>query len=247
MSSKTLAIILGAGPGTGQAIAQALARDGSSVALLARSETSLNQVADAVKAEGGHAVPFTCDASSPSSIRTTFSSILSHFPSHTLTRAYFNATNPFLIKPFLELTQDDLKPGLELNVNGAVEFSQCVIREMLKNESGRKEGKGFLCFSGATAATKGSAKFAGFAPAKFALRGLAQSLAREFGPQGIHVSHAIIDGLIDTDRIQGMMGKGEPDTRLDPNAIADSLVWLSKQPKNCWTHELDLRPGVEKW
>ncbi|GAA5945110.1 uncharacterized protein JCM15063_006522 [Sporobolomyces koalae] len=246
MASKTLAVILGAGPGTGAAIARAVARDHSAVALLARSVDSLNEVAQAVKQAGGDAVPFACDATSQDSIESAFAQIKQHWPEHQLTRAFFNATNPFIVKPFLDLSKRDLEPGLDLNVYGAFYFSQQVIPELLKAAQDSQQGA-FLCFSGATGALKGSAKFAAFSPAKFALRGLSQSLAREFGPQGIHVSHAIIDGLIDTERVKGFVGEGEPGSRLNPDSIADSLLFLSKQPKDCWTHELDLRPGVEKW
>ncbi|GAA5911024.1 uncharacterized protein JCM6883_000680 [Sporobolomyces salmoneus] len=240
-TSKTLAVILGAGPGTGASIARSLARDGSSVALLARNAQSLKEVAESVKQIGGDAVPFSCDATSQESIESTFAEIRKQWPEHRLTRAFFNATNPFIRKPFLELEKKDLNPGLDSNVYGAFYFSQAVIPQFLSN------GEGFLCFSGATASLKGSAQFAAFAPSKFALRGLAQSLAREFGGKGIHVAHAVIDGLIDTERVRGMAGEGEPGTRMDPDSIAESFLFLSKQPKDCWTHELDLRPSAEKW
>ncbi|GAA6020093.1 hypothetical protein JCM11491_006395 [Sporobolomyces phaffii] len=244
MASKTLAVILGAGPGTGASIAKALAADGSAVALLARSTASLNEVAEAVRQAGGDAAPFSCDATQQESVEAAFKQIQERWPTHKLTRAYFNATNPFIVKPFLQLSKQDLAPGLDLNVYGAFYFSQQVLPRGL--EAGGDQG-GFLCFSGATGALKGGANFAAFAPAKFALRGLSQSLAREFGPKGVHVCHAVIDGLIDTERVQGMMGKAEPGTRIDPDSIAQSLVFLSKQPRDCWTHEIDLRPGTEKW
>ncbi|GAA5853725.1 hypothetical protein JCM3766R1_002875 [Sporobolomyces carnicolor] len=244
MTSKTLAVILGAGPGTGASIARALALDGSSVALLARNANSLDQVAESVKQIGGDAFPFSCDATSQKSIEQAFEQIERHWPEHRLTRAFFNATNPFIVKPFLELDADrDLSPGLDLNVYGAFHFSQQVLRRF----SSSSEGGGFLCFSGATGALKGGSRFAAFSPAKFALRGLSQSLAREFGPNGVHVSHVVIDGLIDTERVKGMMGIAEPGTRINPDSIGETMVYLSKQPRDCWTHELDLRPGSEKW
>ncbi|GAA5947176.1 hypothetical protein JCM3765_001559 [Sporobolomyces pararoseus] len=247
MASKTLAVILGAGPGTGASIARACAVDGSSVALLARNAASLKEVAESVKQAGGDAVPFSCDATSQDSIENAFKEIKKQWPDHQLTKAFFNATNPFIIKPFLDLSKKDLEPGLDLNVYGAFYFSQQVIPQLLQASQSNPQTGGFLCFSGATGALKGGAKFAAFAPAKFALRGLAQSLAREFGEKGIHVSHVIIDGLIDTERVRGMMGKAEPGTRIDPDSIAQSLIHLSKQPRDCWTHELDLRPASEKW
>ncbi|GAA6062037.1 hypothetical protein JCM10212_005022 [Sporobolomyces blumeae] len=240
-ANKSLTILLGAGPGTGAAIARAATREGSAVALLARSAQSLEQIADELKQAGGDAAPFSCDATSEASIAAAFDAIQQRWPDHKVDKAFFNATNPFIVKPFLELEPKDLKPGLDLNVYGAFYFSKKAVPLLLDN------GGGFLCFSGATAALKGSAKFAAFAPAKFALRGMAQSLAREFGPQGVHVSHVILDGLIDTDRVKGFAGQGEPGTRMSPDSIAESLLYLSKQPKDCWTHELDLRPSAEKW
>ncbi|GAA5859271.1 hypothetical protein JCM1840_003827 [Sporobolomyces johnsonii] len=240
MASKTLAVILGAGPGTGQALAVAFAKH-HSVALLARNASSLDSVAAAVRKAGGDAAPFSCDATSAESVDAAFAAIRKQWPDHELKAACFNAANPFVRKPFLELEAKDLKPGLDLNVYGAFHFCQKAIPEMLKS------GGGFLCFSGATASTKGSANFAAFAPAKFALRGLSQSLAREFGPQGIHVVHAIIDGIISTARIEGMMGKAEEGTRLEPSAIAETILHLSQQDKSCWTQEIDMRPFSEKW
>ncbi|CEQ39744.1 SPOSA6832_01278, partial [Sporobolomyces salmonicolor] len=306
MASKTLAVILGAGPGTGQALAVAFAKH-HSVALLARNASALDSVAAAVRGAGGDAAPFSCDATNAESVDAAFAAIRAQWPNHQLKAACFNAANPFVSKPFLELEAKDLKPGLDLNVYGAFHFCQKAIPEMLKS------GGGFLCFSGATASTKGtflletvaatrltatpgSANFAAFAPAKFALRGLSQSLAREFGPQGIHVVHAIIDGefqlrsmrgtprgtqqashagIISTARIEGMMGKAEEGTvrrsslpdeavaaartdfrkpvfdvlsqRLEPSAIADTILHLSQQDRSCWTQEIDMRPFSEKW
>jgi len=116
----------------------------------------------------------------------------------------------------------------------AFEFSQAVIPAMLP------EG-GTLLFSGATMAMRGSANFTAMAPATFARRALAQSLAREFGPRGIHVCHVIIDGIIRTERTEGMMGPGEEGTRLIPEDIAQVYVDLIKQPRSAWTQELDIR------
>ncbi|BGP13856.1 hypothetical protein JCM10213_002494 [Rhodosporidiobolus nylandii] len=239
---NTLAIVCGAGPGTGAALATAFAR-GSAVALLARNQDSLDVVTAEVKKAGGDAAAFSCDVSSEESVDAAFAAIKERFPTHELKAAIFNANSPFVMKPFLELDKTAISPSVDVNVYGAFHFSQKVVPLLLKS------GGGFLGFSGATASMKGSAKFAGFAPGKFALRALSQSLAREFGPQGIHVSHVVLDGIIDTQRTRGMFGGGEPEdgTRMDPAAIAGTFVHLAEQPKNCWTHELDLRPAAEKW
>ncbi|GJN88590.1 hypothetical protein Rhopal_001556-T1 [Rhodotorula paludigena] len=240
-TSKTLAIVLGAGPGTGAALAQAFAKTHGAVALLARNQSSLESVVS-------DAAPFRCDVSSADSVADAFAQIKEKWPQHQVTAALFNANCPLQLKPFLEASVDDLKPGIDVNLSafsfvspsvivlrllatshGAFHFSQKVIPLLLE------AGGGFLGFSGATASIKGSAKFGTFASTKAALRSLSQSLAREFGPQSVHVSHVIIDGVIDTDR------------RIDPSAIADTFVYLSQQPKGCWTHELDIRPAAEKW
>ncbi|GAA5885421.1 hypothetical protein JCM6882_009615 [Rhodosporidiobolus microsporus] len=239
-AAKQLSIVLGAGPGTGAAIARAFSEKGA-VALLARNKDSLTSLADELRKGGGEAEPFSCDASSCESLDAAFSAIKERFPNHEVRAALFNANSPFIVKPFLELDKKDLDAGVGVNIYGAYYFSQKVIPLLLES------GGGFLSFTGATAAIKGGAKFAAFAPSKFALRGLSQSLAREFGPQGIHVVHAIIDGLIATDRLEQMMGAGEKDSRIDPAGIAQTLLNLSEQPKSCWTHEIDLRPAAEKW
>ncbi|GAA6037123.1 hypothetical protein JCM8097_008747 [Rhodosporidiobolus ruineniae] len=238
---KSLAIVLGAGPGTGAALAHAFASK-HAVALLARNKDSLAKVADDVRKAGGDVDAFSCDVSSCDSLDSAFKQIKERFPMHPLKAALFNANSPFVVKPFLELEKKDLDPAVGVNIYGAYYFSQKVIPLLLES------GGGFLSFTGATAALKGSAKFAAFAPTKFALRGLSQSLAREFGPQNIHVVHAIIDGIIATEAVKGYLGEDKGgDSRIDPAAIASTLLHLAEQPKSCWTHEIDIRPSVEKW
>lgn len=121
----------------------------------------------------------------------------------------------------------------------AWDFSQSVLPHMLPSG-------GTLLFTGSTAATRGSANFAAMAPGAFGRRALAQSLAREFGPQGVHVAHVIVDGLIATERVNGMMGAAAPGERLDPEAIAQTYLDIIAQPPSCWTQELDIR-WVQRW
>ncbi|BGP46003.1 hypothetical protein JCM10450v2_001842 [Rhodotorula kratochvilovae] len=231
--NRTLAVILGAGPGTGAALAQAFAKTHGAVALLARNESNLSAVVEGAQ-------PFACDASKADSVEAAFAAIKEKYPDHKLTAALFNANSPFVVKPFLELKEEDLHAGVDVNVYGAFRFSQKVIPLLLE------AGGGFLGFSGATASVKGSAKFAAFAPSKGALRLFSQSLAREFGPQGVHVAHVVIDGIIDTERTRGWMGKPtDQDSRIDAADLADAFVYLSQQPKSCWTHEMDVRPAAE--
>jgi NADP-dependent 3-hydroxy acid dehydrogenase YdfG len=107
-----------------------------------------------------------------------------------------------------------------------------------------------LLVTGATASLKGSANCAAFASGKFALRATTQSLAREFGPKGVHVAHAVIDGAIDTPRLKQLgwkVNEGKEDGAISPDAIADAYWWLHSQPRSTWTQEIDIRPYVEKW
>ncbi|GAA6058438.1 hypothetical protein JCM3770_006052 [Rhodotorula araucariae] len=239
-AQRTLAVLLGAGPGTGAALAHAFAKTHGAVALLARNADNLSTLVDAVRTAGGNAQPFTCDAANADSVDAAFAAIKEKYPDHRLTAALFNANSPFVVKPFLELKEDDLHAGVDLNLYGAFRFSQKVIPLLLE------AGGGFLGFSGATASVKGSAKFAAFAPSKGALRLLSQSLAREFGPQGVHVAHVIIDGIIDTERTRGWMGVPTDEvSRIDAADLANAFVYLSQQPRSCWTHEMDVRPAME--
>ncbi|KAI5480955.1 short-chain dehydrogenase/reductase SDR family protein [Pseudohyphozyma bogoriensis] len=240
-AGKTLAIILGAGPGTGAAVGRAFAKD-HAVALLARTPSTLDQVAKSITDAGGVAAPFACDASSPDSLKSAFTNIRAHFPNHQLKVAVFNVNAPFVLKPFLELSDKEMTTGIDLNIMGAFHFSQQVLPLMLEHKTG-----GTLIFTGATASLKGGAKFAAFAPSKFALRGLSQNLAREFGPQGVHVAHSIIDGLIDTSAVAKFAGEGAEASRISPEAIANAYVYLAQQDKSAWTQEIDLRPFAEKF
>lgn len=105
-----------------------------------------------------------------------------------------------------------------------------------------------MLLTGATASLKGSANFAAFAAAKFGLRALGQSLAREWGPKGVHVAHFIIDGIIVTDRTDAMLGKDyAAESRMDPEAIAQVYLDTVRQPRSAWAFEVDLRPSAEKW
>ena len=127
---------------------------------------------------------------------------------------------------------------------GAFHFSQAIL-PLLLSSTKTSQHPPSLIFTGATASVKGSARFAAFATMKFALRAMAQSLAREFGPQGVHVAHAVIDGVIDIPRTKDWdLGEGG---KIAPEAIADAYWWLHTQPNTAFTWEIDLRPGREKW
>lgn len=168
-----------------------------------------------------------------------------------------NAGGQFKRAPFLELTEQDWAVSMNSGATGGFLFAQAVLpgllayadaigsnREASSSESAHSaELPPTLIFTGATASTKGSANFATFAAAKFALRALSQSLAREFGPKGVHVSHAIIDGVIDIPATKAWNVAG----KIDPESIALAYWNLHAQPRTTWTFEIDIRPWVEKW
>jgi NAD(P)-dependent dehydrogenase (short-subunit alcohol dehydrogenase family) len=144
-----------------------------------------------------------------------------------------------VVKPFAETTPAEFEHAWRVASLGAFVTSQIVLPHMVAR------GAGTLIFSGATASLRGGAKFAAFASAKFALRGLAQALSREFGPQGVHVAHVVLDGLIDAVQTDLRFGPGAK--RMDPDAIARDYLYLASQHPSAWTHELDLRPSAERY
>lgn len=147
--------------------------------------------------------------------------------------------------PFLKLTEDSFTAHWREHALGAFQLAQCALPLMLDR------GTGTLIFTGASGSLRGKANFAPFAAAKGALRNLSQSLAREFGPQNIHVAHTVIDGGIEGDRLLSALPEAKEkrgeDGLLDPDAIAEAYVALHHQPRSAWTHELDLRPWSESF
>jgi NAD(P)-dependent dehydrogenase (short-subunit alcohol dehydrogenase family) len=141
----------------------------------------------------------------------------------------------------LELTPEQFESSWKVNCFGAFLAVQQVLPAMVERS------RGTILLTGATAAVRGSAKFAALAVGKFGLRALAQSLAREFGSQGIHVAHIIIDGMINTPRVRAMASEREEHTLVSPEAIAQTYWQLYQQDATAWTLELDLRPAVEKF
>ncbi|KAF8842841.1 NAD(P)-binding protein [Paxillus ammoniavirescens] len=251
---------VGNGTGTGAASARLFGRLGYRVALISRSPEHLNKVANEINQNGGEAAAFPVSEYTPNSIRSAFSTIRSHFPASTspLRVAVFNAGYG-IWKPFLEITDEEVRESLDTHVVAAFAFSREALLEFTKNDpetasEGGKGGsskRGTLIFTGATAAIRGNTTTSAFAAGKFGVRALSQSLAKEFGKQNIHVAHSIIDGAIITDRTRGSgngsTGETIPDTRLHPDSIAKSYLHLVEQDSTAWSWEIDLRPAQEKW
>ena len=225
------ALIVGAGEGLSGSLARKLSALGWQVALAARDTAKLG---DLVKEAGARS--FSCDASSAQDTARLFSAVQAELGVPHL--VVYNASGR-VRGPLIELSPADVERTLAVTAFGGFLVGQHAARLML----GR--GSGVILFTGASASVKGYAQSAPFAMGKFALRGLAQSMARELAPLGIHVAHIVIDG--------GIRGAARsvpadrPDSMLDPDAIADAYLHLVAQPRSAWTHEIELRPWTERF
>jgi len=225
------ALIVGAGPGLSAALARTLAASGFHVALAARDIDKLAPIA----AES-RATAIACDATDPAQVEELFSSASSRWGE--LDVVIYNA-GARARGPVTELEPAAVATSIAANAFGAFLVAQQAARRMLPR------GGGAILFTGASASVKGYPQSSAFAMGKFALRGLAQSLARELAPKGIHVAHVIIDGGI---RGPGPASDGDnQDDLLDPNAIAATYLQLIRQPRSAWTWEVELRPWVERF
>ena len=237
MSGK-VAAILGVGPGLGAAVARRFASEGFAVALMARREESVAGVHEEIEGEGGAAMPVTADATDPPSVEVAFGRVRDGVGDPEV--LVYNA-GAFQMGGILEIPPETFDECFKANCAGAFYAAQQVLPAMVE------AGRGTILLTGATASLRGSARFSALAVGKFGLRALAQSMAREFGPQGIHVAHAIIDGQINTPRMPAMSHEREEHTMLSPDAIAETYWQLHTQDPTAWTLELDLRPSVERF
>ncbi|GAB1541718.1 SDR family oxidoreductase [Scytonema sp. NUACC21] len=227
----TTALIVGAGSGLSASLARLFAAEGITVALAARQIDKLSALSQEIGA-----VSFACDASKPDRVNQLFSDVEQKLGTPTVV-----IYNPSLriAAPFIELDPIEVAKSLEITAYGGFLVAQAAAKRMLAL------GGGAIFFTGASASVKGYPRSAPFAMGKFALRGLAQSIARELAPQNIHVAHFIIDGSIRSDSRQEPDDK--PDSLLDPDAIAQTYLNILRQPRNAWTWEVELRPWVERF
>lgn len=247
MASKSFfAVVAGVGPGTGGAAALRFAR-AYPVVLLARRQESYAGVVAEIEKAGGKAIGISTDISDAASVRAAFDQIKKDLPGFGLAAAVYNAAAGFAIKPFLESTAEELDVSLTGNARGLHNFAKASLPLLLESVDSSPLPP-TLVVTGSTAAVRGSAKFGVFAAGSFAKRALAQSLAREFGPQGVHVSHVIVDGIINTEKTANWSPNGGvKDGKIEPDAIAETFWQLHAQPRSAFAHELDLRPFVEKF
>lgn len=228
------ALIVGAGSGISAAFARVLHREGYKLALAARDTAKL---AGLVKDTSASVI--ACDVTQPVSVEAMFAEadrmlgpldVVLYNPSYR-TRG-----------PLLDLDPAEVKKALEVTAYGGFLVAQAAARRMVPR------GEGAILFTGASASVKGYAQSAPFAMGKFALRGLAQSVARELQPKGIHVAHFVIDGGVRSAERGRVEGAGAPpDSLLDPAAIAETYLAVLKQPRTAWSLEVEMRPWVEKF
>jgi NAD(P)-dependent dehydrogenase (short-subunit alcohol dehydrogenase family) len=205
------------------------------VALLARNPANYEPLIKEIEAAGGKAIGISTDVTDGKSVANAFEKIKAAMTGAQLAAAVFNVGGQFIRKPFLELNEDDFMAGMELmdanctafSSKGAFHFAQACLPLLLEATSG--EYPPTLIFTSATAAMKGSALCSSFATGKFAMRALAQSLAREFGPKGVHVAHAIIDGVIDIERTKDWKFDA-PDAKISPHAVSSQRRILRLNP-----------------
>jgi len=225
------ALIVGAGSGLSAALARALAVDGYGVTLAARNIDKLRGLCDEMKAAA-----IRCDVGQRAEVDRLFEQ-LDAGPGAPNVVIYNPSAR--VRGPLIELDPDKVAEALTITALGGFLVGQAAARRMLKEKAGT------ILFTGASASVKGYAQSAAFAMGKFALRGLAQSMARELQPQGIHVAHVVIDGGIRS--AARPVPADNPDSLLAPEAIAQSYMHLIRQPRSAWSWEIEVRPWVERF
>jgi NAD(P)-dependent dehydrogenase (short-subunit alcohol dehydrogenase family) len=243
-SAGKSALIVGVGhtDGVGAAVARRFAREGFDVTVLGRSEGKLATALESLKAIHPACRAEVGDVTDEKTIRDLVAEC--DRPAAPLEVAVFNAGGNWP-KAYLDMDAEFLTEMWKVNALAGFFFSKAVIERMLPR------GRGTIIFTGASGSMRGKANFGAFAQSKAALRALAQSCAREFGPKGLHVAHVVIDGAVDGNRINTILpdlkGRLADDGLLRPDDIAENYWHLHTQPRSAWTHEMDVRPWVENW
>ncbi len=230
-TSYRTALIVGVGAGLSASVARLFSKAGMTIALAARRAGELSALAAEV-----HGKAFACDATEPAQVAKLFADVESAFgaPDVVVYNASYRTRGPLV-----ELDPPEVAKSIAVSAYGGFLVAQQAVKRMVPH------GHGAILFTGASASVKGYAQSAPFAMGKFALRGLAQSMARELSPQGIHVAHVVIDGGIRSAR--RVEPPDRPDSTLDPDAIAQSYLDLLRQHRSAWAWEIELRPWLEKF
>lgn len=236
------ALVIGAGDATGGAIARRFAREGFAACAVRRSVDKLQPLLEQIRAAGGVAHGFGTDARKEEEVQALVAGIEADIGPIEVLVFNIGGNVPSSI---LDETARKYFKVWEMACFAGFLSAREVARRMVER------GRGTILFTGATASMRGGANFAAFAGAKHALRALAQSMARELGPRGVHVAHVVVDGAIDTafirDNFPERYALKSEDGILNPEHIADQYWMLHSQPRDAWTHELDLRPWMEKF
>lgn len=227
-------LLTGAAEGLGAEIAETFARAGHDVVGLSRTRKSSEHMTRRVEEAGGKYVHIACDLTRPADVAGACGPLAREID------VLVHNAHALAIKPFEQISIGEFEQAWRVVCLGAMVSVQAVIPHMATR------GQGTIILTGATAGRRGTASFSAFASAKFALRGLAQSLAREYGPKGVHVAHVVLDGLIDEPQTDARFGSA-PSGRMKASAIAQAYVDLSAQHPSAWTHEMDLRPYSERF
>ena len=244
MSKNGVCLVIGAGDDTGAAIAKAFAREGLTACLVRRPRhgDALEKLAEAIRDEGGTAEACPCDARDEDEMVALIDRIEKDIGPIEVAVFNIGANVRFSVT---ETTSRVFHKVWEMACFSGFLMGREAAKHMLTR------GRGTILYTGATASVRGASGFSAFSSAKHGLRALAQSMARELGPQNIHVAHIVVDGAIDSNFIRENVAdvdeKRADDAILNPDHIAANYVMLHKQPRTAWTHELDIRPWKEHW
>ncbi|WP_435348897.1 SDR family NAD(P)-dependent oxidoreductase [Haloarchaeobius sp. HRN-SO-5] len=229
------AVVAGVGPGLGESLARTFVDEGCDVGLFARSGTFVEELAADL---GDRAIAVPTDVTDPAQVEAGFEAVRDAFgPVDVLV----NNASGGAWKGLRDISTDEFDHALDVCARGALACSKEAVSDMLDGDGGT------IVFTGATSAVRGRGGAVGFSAGKFAARGMAESMARELGPRGIHVAHVVIDGPIGTPGARERAPDRDDEEFLDPDAIADSYWQLVEQDRSAWTLELDLRPHVEEF
>lgn len=238
-----MGVVLGVGAerGLGAATARRFAKGGLHVCVAGRTVEKLDKTVQAIEDKGGSAEACPVDATDEATVTALFADVASRA---MIDAVVYNVGNNAII-PFSDLTADTFEQFWRVCCLGGFLTAKAVMPVLVG------QGHGSLLFTGASGSLRGKPAFAHFASAKAGLRMLAQSLAREYGPQGVHVGHLIVDGVIDGEMVRSRFGEYieqlGPEGSLDPDHIAEAFWHLHSQPRSAWTHETEVRPYKENW
>ncbi len=222
-------VIVGVGPGLGTSLARRFAKSGISISLVARNREKLLPLVDEVQSLGANAIAIKADATSESDVNNLFARTEKELGPVSI--IVYNASLR-IRKPVLEISSDEFINALKLSFYAGFLVGREAAKYMIQR------GEGSIFFTGATASIKGFPSSAAFAVGKFGLLALAGSMARELQPKGIHVAHFVIDGVI---------GRDSKDSKLDPDAIAETYLQVHRQRRSSWSFNVELRPWLEKF